>query len=137
MLRAKLKRLADWNEARRAAAARYDELLAGVDGVVLPATAAGNEHVWHLYVIRVQSLGGDRDRRDALVARLNAEGIGAGVHYPTPLHRTPAFADLGYERGAFPHAEAAASRIVSLPLHPHITAAQQERVVQALKAALG
>jgi len=137
VLRAKLKRLAGWNEARRAAAARYDELLAGVDGVVRPTTAAGNEHVWHLYVIQVQSPGRDRERRDALVARLNAEGIGAGVHYPTPLHRTPAFAHLGYERGAFPNAEGAAARIVSLPLHPHLTAAQQERVVLALRAALG
>ena len=137
VLRAKLRRLAEWNEARRAAAERYSEFLAGLDGISLPAAQPGNEHVWHLYVIRLEAFDGDRERRDALVAKLNAEGIGAGVHYPTALHRTPAFAYLGYEPGAFPHAEATAARIVSLPLHPHITAAQQERVVEALAAALG
>jgi dTDP-4-amino-4,6-dideoxygalactose transaminase len=137
VLRAKLRRLADWNAARRAAAERYGELLAGVEGLTLPVTAAGNEHVWHLYVVRVHRFGGDRERRDELVAKLNAAGVGAGVHYPTPLHRTAAFADLGYEAGAFPHAEAAAARMVSLPLHPHLTAAQQERVAEVLRAALG
>lgn len=136
VLRAKLRRLPEWNAARRAAAERYGELLAGLDGITLPTTQPGNEHVWHLYVIRLEALGGDRERRDALVAKLNAEGIGAGVHYPTALHLTPAFAYLGCEPGSFPNAEDAASRIVSLPLHPHITAAQQERVAEALAAAL-
>lgn len=137
VLRAKLRRLPEWNATRRTAAERYGELLAGLEGITLPTTEPGNEHVWHLYVIRLESFGGDRERRDALVAKLNAEGIGAGVHYPTALHRTPAFAYLGYEPGAFPNAEDAASRIVSLPLHPHITAAQQERVAEALATALG
>ena len=136
VLRAKLRRLAEWNAARRAAAERYGELLADVEGISLPSAQPGNEHVWHLYVIRINAFGDDRKRRDEFVAKLNAEGIGAGVHYPTALHLTPAFAYLGYEPGAFPNAEAAAARIVSLPLHPHITAAQQERVAAALKAAL-
>lgn len=137
VLRAKLRQLAEWNEARRAAAGRYGEMLAGVEGISLPATQPGNEHVWHLYVIQLDAFGDDRKQRDELVAKLNADGIGAGVHYPTALHRTPAFAYLGYESGAFPNAEAAAARIISLPLHPHITAQQQERVVEALTAALG
>ena len=128
VLRAKLTRLAAGNAARRAAAARYDERLADLD-VVRPVTLPGNEHVWHLYVVQVP----DRDR---VLARLNEAGIGAGIHYPTPLHLTPAFAHLGYRAGAFPHAEAAAGRILSLPLHPHITAVQQEEVVAALTAAL-
>ena len=128
VLRAKLARLAAGNAARRAAAARYDEQLAELD-VVRPVTLPGNAHVWHLYVVQVP----DRDR---VVARLNEAGIGAGIHYPTPLHLTPAFAHLGYRAGAFPHAEAAAGRILSLPLHPHITAVQQEEVVAALSAAL-
>jgi dTDP-4-amino-4,6-dideoxygalactose transaminase len=128
VLRAKLTRLAAGNAARRAAAARYDEQLADLD-VVRPVTLPGNEHVWHLYVVQVP----DRDR---VLARLNEAGIGAGIHYPTPLHLTPAFAHLGYRAGAFPHAEAAAGRILSLPLHPHITAVQQEEVVAALTAAL-
>ena len=128
VLRAKLVRLAAANAARRAAATRYDELLAPLD-VVRPVTLPGNEHVWHLYVVQVP----DRDR---VLARLNEAGIGAGIHYPTPLHLTPAFAHLGYRAGAFPHAEAAAGRILSLPLHPHLTAVQQEEVVAALAAAL-
>jgi len=75
-------------------------------------------------------------RRDAIVAALNGAGIGAAIHYPVPVHLTPAFAGLGHGAGAFPHAEAAAAEIISLPLYPQITAGQQERVVHALAAAL-
>jgi dTDP-4-amino-4,6-dideoxygalactose transaminase len=130
VLRAKLARLDTWNAARRRAAARYDSLLSTVD-VVRPVTAEGNEHVWHLYVVRVPA-----QRRDAIVAALNAAGIGAAIHYPDPVHLTPAFAGLGHGPGAFPHGEAAAAEILSLPLYPQITAGQQERVVHALAAAL-
>jgi dTDP-4-amino-4,6-dideoxygalactose transaminase len=130
VLRAKLARLAAWTGARRAAAARYDGLLEGLD-VIRPVTMPGNEHVWHLYVIRV----GD-GRRDRVVAALNAAGIGAAIHYPVPVHRTGAFGDLGYGEGDFPHAERAAAEILSLPLYPQITAAQQERVVGELRRAL-
>lgn len=137
VLRAKLPRLPEWNRARAAAAARYEELLAGIGGIARPVTLAGNEHVWHLYVIRVEAFGGDPARRDELVAKLNANGIGAGVHYPTPIHLTPAFAYLGYKAGDFPNAEAAATRILSLPLHPHITADEQAQVADALRVALG
>jgi dTDP-4-amino-4,6-dideoxygalactose transaminase len=129
VLRVKLRRLADWNERRRAAAARYDELLAGLDAVGTPSTLAGNEHVWHLYVVRVPE-------RDAVLERLNAAGIGAGVHYPTPVHLHGAFAHLGHHEGDFPHAERAAREILSLPLFPEITPAEQEDVVSALRAAL-
>jgi dTDP-4-amino-4,6-dideoxygalactose transaminase len=135
VLRAKLTRLAAWNNARRAAAARYDALLADVD-VVRPVTLAGNEHVWHLYVVRVPGDGGPA-RRDEVLAKLNAAGIGAGIHYPYPVHLTPAFAGLGYREGAFPEAEKAANEILSLPLYPQITPDQQEAVVAALVAALG
>jgi dTDP-4-amino-4,6-dideoxygalactose transaminase len=134
VLRAKLARLAGWNVARRQAAARYDELLEPVD-VVRPVTLEGNEHVWHLYVVRVPG-DGTPARRDAVLARLNEAGIGAGIHYPYPVHLTPAFADLGYPIGSFPHAERAATEILSLPLYPQITAEQQERVVSALANAL-
>jgi dTDP-4-amino-4,6-dideoxygalactose transaminase len=130
VLRAKLPRLAEWSEARRAAAARYDELLAPLD-VVRPVTLPGNEHVWHLYVIRVP--GG---RRDSVLTSLNAAGIGAGIHYPAPVHLTRAFGDLGYAEGSFPHAEDAAGQILSLPLYPQITGEQQRTVVRALASAL-
>lgn len=129
VLSAKLRRLAGWNEARRAAAARYGELLAGIDGVVPPVTLAGNEHVWHLYVVRVPE-------RDLVLKHLNANGVGAGVHYPTPVHLTPAFASLGYGEGAFPVAERAAGEILSLPIYAEITPQQQDRVVALLAEAL-
>ena len=125
VLRAKLARLADWNARRRAVAARYDELLTGLD-VVTPVTLDGNEHVWHIYCIRVP-------RRDEVVSRLNAAGIGAAIHYPLPIHQTGAFAHLG---GSFPNAEAAAPEILSLPIYPQITPEQQARVAEALTAAL-
>jgi dTDP-4-amino-4,6-dideoxygalactose transaminase len=129
VLSAKLARLAGWNDQRRAAAARYDELLGGRDDVALPATLPGNVHVWHLYVVRVP-------RRDAVLARLNAAGIGAGIHYPQPVHLLGAYAHLGYGPGDFPAAEAAAGEILSLPLFPGITADQQARVAAELVAAL-
>jgi len=125
VLRAKLRRLDSWNAARRAAAARYADLLADVPGVRVPTVRPGNEDVWHLYVVRV-------DERDRFMAALDAGGIGVGIHYPTPVHLTAAYAHLGYRRGAFPVAEAASEQILSLPMFPHLTEAQQERVVDEI-----
>ncbi len=125
VLRAKLRRLDGWNAARRAAADRYGRLLAGVEGVRAPAVRAGNEDVWHLYVVQVEE-------RERVMADLAAAGIGVAIHYPTPLHLTAAYAGLGYHRGQFPVAEAASDRIMSLPMFPHLTAEQQERVVAQL-----
>jgi dTDP-4-amino-4,6-dideoxygalactose transaminase len=130
VLSAKLRRLAAWNLARREAAARYDVLLSGLADVIRPRTLEGNEHVWHLYVVRVP----DRDR---VLKELNAGAIGAGIHYPVPIHLTAAFAGLGYPAGAFPVAERTAPELLSLPLFAEITAAQQEQVSCALTTALG
>lgn len=135
VLRAKLARLAGWNAARRAAAARYHELLAPLD-VVRPVTLPGNQHVWHVYCVRIPSGDGGPDRRDRVLDHMQAAGVAAAVHYPVPVHRTPAFADLGYRRGAFPRAERLANEIISLPIYPQITIEQQERVVAALADAL-
>lgn len=129
VLNAKLKRLAGWNAQRRAAAARYRELLADVPGIVLPETLAGNEHIWHLFVVRVA-------KRDEVLKRLHAAGIGAGVHYPKPIHMQGAFAYLGHRPGDFPVAERAASEILSLPMFAEITAEQQQRVVAELRRTL-
>jgi dTDP-4-amino-4,6-dideoxygalactose transaminase len=129
VLRAKLARLAGWNDQRREAARRYDELLADLEQVRLPVTLAGNEHVWHLYVVRVP-------RRDDVLASLHEAGIGAGIHYPVPVHLQPAFAGLGYGPGSFPVTETSAGQILSLPLFPGITADQQDRVATALHAVL-
>lgn len=129
VLRAKLRHLPNWNEARRRAAARYSELLADVDDIILPQTARGNTHVWHQYVIRVP----DRDR---VLALLNDYGIQAAIHYPVSVHLHPAFRHLGYSAGDFPVAETAASQILSLPIYPQITDDQQQLVVRALRWAL-
>ena len=75
----------------------------------------GNEHVWHLYTIRLAG-------RDPMLDRLRGHGIGAGVHYPLPIHLQGAFSQLGHRRGDFPIAEQAAERLLSLPLHPHLPA---------------
>ena len=129
VLTAKLAHLDAWNAERSVAAGHYQELLANREDVVLPSVVAGNEHVWHLYVVRVP-------RRDDVVAALNAAGIGAGIHYPQPVHRLPAFPGLGGP-GAFPVAERLAAEILSLPIYPGIAREQQERVVDELVKALG
>jgi dTDP-4-amino-4,6-dideoxygalactose transaminase len=129
VLSAKLRRLAGWNAARRAAAARYDKLLSGCDAVVRPRTLDGNEHVWHLYVVRVP-------QRDRVLKELQAAGIGAGVHYPVPIHLTAAYAGLGYAEGVFPVTERTARDLLSLPIFPEITAEQQERVASVLMSVL-
>ncbi|WP_283139111.1 DegT/DnrJ/EryC1/StrS family aminotransferase [Rhizohabitans arisaemae] len=129
VLRAKLARLAAGNEARRAAAARYAELLGDLDEVQLPATAPDNTHVWHLYVIRVAE-------RARVMASLAEQGIQTGIHYPKPVHLHPAYRSLGYAPGDFPVSEAAAEEIVSLPMFPHITEEQQALVADALRKAL-
>jgi dTDP-4-amino-4,6-dideoxygalactose transaminase len=129
VLNAKLKRLADWNNRRQAAAVRYNELLAHVPAVRLPHSAPGNVDSWHLYVIRVAD-------RDEVLRVLHELGVGAGIHYPYPLHLTRAYGGLDYQRGDFPISELNADRILSLPFFPHITEHQQIRVAEALRAAV-
>lgn len=129
VLQAKLAVLEDANSRRRAAAARYQALLADVPGVDVPRVVPGNVHVWHLFVIQL-------DNRDEVLKHLNANGIGAGLHYPVPLHLTEALASPRFPDGMFPVTEQLAGRILSLPIFPQITAAQQERVVDTLRAAV-
>lgn len=129
VLSAKLARLDGWNAQRREAAARYDDLLRDVEGVSLPEIKPGNEHVWHIYAVQVA----DRDR---VLGQLNDAGIGAGIHYPTPIHLHEAFADLGHTRGAFPIAEQAAREMISLPLYPGITETQQANIAGVLTSAV-
>jgi dTDP-4-amino-4,6-dideoxygalactose transaminase len=129
VLRAKLRRLAVWNDQRRAAARHYDALLSDAPGVVRPTTRSGNEHVWHIYAVQVKE-------RDRVLAALQRAGIGAGVHYPTPIHLQGAFAQLGHGKGDFPVAERAAAEMISLPLFPGIRDDQQREVVSALLGAV-
>jgi dTDP-4-amino-4,6-dideoxygalactose transaminase len=125
ILRAKLPHLAEWNAARRAVAARYDELLSRENRVQTPSVDARAEHVFHLYVVQV-------DDRDRVRQYLNDRGIGAGAHYPVPVHEQPAFHDLGLAPGDLPQASRAAKRVLSLPIFPEMTAQQVERVAQTL-----
>ncbi len=125
VLRVKLKYLDQWNEARRAHAARYAELLAD-SGVAAPQAADYAEPIWHLYVIRSQA-------RDALRKHLTQRGIATGIHYPIPIHEQAAYADLGYKRGTFPVTERASDEILSLPMYAELTDAQIGQVAQAIK----
>ncbi len=131
VLRAKLRRLDAWNAARRGAADRYRALLEGVRDVRTPRAAPGNEHIWHLYAIRVPA-----KVRDAVMKSMQAAGIGVGLHYPVPIHLQGAFASLSHRAGDFPVAERLAGEMISLPMYPELTQAQQEEVVGALKKAM-
>lgn len=123
VLRVKLRRLESWNEARRERAAWYRELLAGLP-IGLPNDEPG--HAYHLFVIT-------SDRRDALRRHLEQAGVGCDVHYPLAAHLQPAYSDLGYRAGDFPHAEAAAASVLSLPLFPELSRAEVEAVAAAVR----
>lgn len=124
ILAVKLNHIDEWNEARRSNAARYDQLLRAA-GLEHPCTQPDREHVYHLYVIRV-------DNRDAVWQRLNANGVGAGIHYPIPLHLQPAYSGLGCRRGDLPVTELAAESVLSLPIFPELLPDQIETIVDAL-----
>jgi dTDP-4-amino-4,6-dideoxygalactose transaminase len=126
ILRVKLRHLEKWTEARRAAARRYDHLLVGA-GVGLPKQMAYSRHVYHIYAVRTQ-------QREALQSALNGAGVQTGIHYPFPVHLLPAFADLGYQAGQFPHSEKAAAEVLSLPMFPELTAEQTVAVSTAVHA---
>jgi dTDP-4-amino-4,6-dideoxygalactose transaminase len=129
-LRVKLRHLATWNEQRRGHAGVYDALLADVQDVLTgPHVPAWSRPVYHLYVIQVP----DRDR---LQADLAAAGIGTGIHYPIPVHLVTAYQRLGFHEGSFPVAEQLASRGLSLPMFPGLSAEQQHRVVKAISSSL-
>ena len=125
-LRIKLAKLDEWNARRRLVAERYARELAGLP-LRLPTVAAGAEAVWHLYVVRTP-------KREALQAHLHERGVDTVIHYPTPCHRQGAYASLGLGEGALPVAETIAREVLSLPIGPHLTEAQQTRVIDAVRA---
>jgi dTDP-4-amino-4,6-dideoxygalactose transaminase len=127
LLRVKLPHVHANNAGRRAAAERYDALLAGLDGVVRPEVADG--HVFHQYTVRV--LDG---RRDAVHDALADAGVQTMVYYPIPIHRLPVYAALAL--GPFPVSERLAGEALSLPIGPTIAPDTQARVAEALRHAL-
>ena len=128
-LRIKLKKLESGNAARRTHAAHYDQLFAGIEGVVAPTVASGRTSVFHLYVVRVA----DRDR---ILAALGQRGIACGIHYPKPIHLQAAYARLGLGPGSFKVAERQSGELLSLPMFPELTPAQIETVAAELKSLL-
>jgi dTDP-4-amino-4,6-dideoxygalactose transaminase len=124
VLSAKLKKLDQWNELRRQAAAHYREALADLP-IGLPIEPEYARHIYHLYVIR-------HPERDRLQIGLGARNIQTGLHYPIPLHRQEGFQYLGLPEGSYPNAEESARTLLSLPMHQALTLEQIERVRDAL-----
>ncbi|MBR0651046.1 DegT/DnrJ/EryC1/StrS family aminotransferase [Roseomonas terrae] len=127
ILQVKLRHLPAWTEGRRRVARIYDRLLSG-SGIATPARPLGNEHVYHVYAIRSPA-------RDRIAEALAGAGVATGMHYPRPVHLQPAYADLGYRAGAFPVAERLAREMLSLPIYPELTEAQQQHICGALMRA--
>jgi dTDP-4-amino-4,6-dideoxygalactose transaminase len=128
-LRVKLRRLDEWNERRRAVAARYMERLADIDGLLLPSVATSAEPVWHLFVVR-------HPQRDTVQARLAEAGVDTIIHYPIPPHLTRAYAG-SFAAGNLPVAERLADEVVSLPMGPHLRLDDVETVSVAVREAVG
>lgn len=129
MLRVKLPLLDAWNERRRAIAARYLEGLQDTD-LILPVEPSCTGHIWHLFVVR-------SSHRDALKDALAAEGIGTMIHYPIPPHLQPACASLNLSGRSFPITETIHREVLSLPIGPHLSKEEVERIVSAVRANTG
>ena len=127
VLSAKLKRLQEWNDARRQIAATYRRLLDSA--VQLPGEPDGVESCYHQFVIR-------SERRDQIRQTLLLKKIECGIHYPVPLHLQPACRALGYRAGDLPVSERMADTVLSLPMHPHLSVADAARVAETVRRAL-
>ena len=130
VLLAKLPHLADWSRLRREHAHYYDRAFADVPEVRTPTVDPANESIYNQYTLRAE-------RRDGLQAHLKKSGIGSAIYYPLPLHLQPCFAYLGYREGACPESERAAAEVISLPVYPELTRAQQDEVIGGVRAFYG
>lgn len=134
VLNVKLAHLHEWTAARTANARRYDEgfTSAGLQhSVGLPIELSGNDHVWNQYTIRVP-----HGQRASVKQRLADQGVGSEIYYPIPLHLQECYRSLGYRAGSLPETERAAAEVLSLPIFPELTAAEQEAVIARLGQAL-
>jgi dTDP-3-amino-3,4,6-trideoxy-alpha-D-glucose transaminase len=133
VLGVKLRRLDEWNAERDRLAHRYQKALTALapDVEVLDVAPWTTAHAWHLFVVRLT-----RHDRDRVVKRLQADGIGSGIHYPIPIHLQEAYASLARPRAGYPATERLAREILSLPLCPYLGDDGLERVVESLTAAL-
>jgi dTDP-3-amino-3,4,6-trideoxy-alpha-D-glucose transaminase len=130
LLRVKLRRLDAANDARRRLGAALREGLAGTSVELPEPTRADGDHVYHLFIVRTT-------QRDALREHLDAHGVSSAVHYPFPIHRTEAYADLGLSEGSLPVAERLAEEILTLPLFPTMSDQDVSRIVDAVRAFRG
>jgi dTDP-4-amino-4,6-dideoxygalactose transaminase len=130
VLNVKMQKLDEWNQARARNAARYQELFRAAmldQYVVLPKTTKIHGHVWNQYTIRVPD-----GQRDTLRNHLAKANIGSEIYYPVPLHLQQCFEPLGYQVGSLPETERAANEVLSLPIYPELTEAQQAVVVDQI-----
>jgi dTDP-4-amino-4,6-dideoxygalactose transaminase len=127
VLRVKLRRLAEWNDERRARVAAYDEALLGLAEVTRPREHPPARSAWHLYTIRTRD-------RDALQEHLQARGIASAVHYPRPIHLQPALAAAGGRAGDLPVSERLAREVLSLPLYPELPMDAVRRIADEVRA---
>src|SRR5690606_10517501 len=125
VLRVKLGYLDEWNRRRSEVAERYLAELAHVDDLTLPRVEEGSDPSWHLFVVR-------HPQRDLLQSRLAAQGVQSLIHYPIPPHRQAAYADLPV-RHVMPVAELLADQVLSLPIGPHLSDAEVDRVIRAVR----
>jgi len=125
LLHVKLKHLSTWNQSRQERARKYNELLSVNAEIKTPFEPSWSKAIYHLYVVQVEN-------REVVQAALGKENIGTGIHYPIPLHLQKAYANQGYHLGDFPVTEKAAERILSLPMFPTLSEADQVRVVETL-----
>lgn len=126
-LRVKLRKLDEWNARRKAIAISYMEKITNTT-IVLPFVPDWAEPVWHLFVIKTEY-------RERLQHLFDAREIGTLIHYPIPPHMQLAYSNLGYSAGAFPKAEKLKSQVLSLPIGPHMSSEQIDRVIQAVNDA--
>jgi dTDP-4-amino-4,6-dideoxygalactose transaminase len=129
ILGVKLDHLDEWNDRRRQIARRYNELLAGLP-VQTPYESTDVYHVYHQYTVRVP-------QRDELGEHLKDRGVGRMIYYPVPLHLQALYAGLGYEKGSLPASEAASQEVISLPMYPELTDAQQVSIAEAMREFYG
>lgn len=127
VLGVKLKHLEKWTEMRRSVAQKYNSLFSECTEITTPFEADYSKHVYHLYVVKV-----DSEKRDKLVNFLAENGISTGLHYPVPLHLQECFSSLGYKKGDFPVTEELAESAISLPMYPEMTDEQIEYVASTL-----
>jgi len=125
ILQAKLPHLDKWNRLRARHAQRYRQRLAGIGDIRLPGVLPECTHVYHLFMVQTS-------RRDALRRFLQDRGVQTGIHYPTPIHLQPAYADHAWKKGDFPVAEALAAQIVSLPMFPELRDEQIDLVCERI-----